>query len=101
MDFGLHKRNRKWYYDFYINNVRYRGSTKTSSRELAIQFARKIYNELYLGKYELKNNLKVKLEDIIQEYIFLNKNNFCKDWLQTKQWKLNNFLKYTSLIATP
>ncbi|MCE7881616.1 MAG: site-specific integrase [Candidatus Jettenia sp. AMX1] len=94
MDFGLHKRNRKWYYDFYINNVRYRGSTKTSSRELAIQFARKIYNELYLGKYELKNNLKVKLEDIIQEYIFLNKNNFCKDWLQTKQWKLNNFLKY-------
>lgn len=85
MDFGLKKVNGIWHYAFYVNNNRYRKSTKTSTKELAILYTQKVYNEIYQGIHKLRNNIKVKLDDLIQEYISINKKNFSKDWLEYKQ----------------
>jgi site-specific recombinase XerD len=96
MNFGLYKRNKHWHYSFYINKKRYRGSTGTETKDLALKFAQKIYNEIYQNKHGIKNNVKVNLDDLINEYITVNKNIFSKDWLEYKQWTLKKFVNYMS-----
>ncbi len=96
MNFGLHKRGKTWCYDFYIKNKRYRGSTKTTSKELAINLSQKIYTELYQCKYNLKNSSRVKITDFIGEHLRLLEGNISNEWLKNIKYIFHQFLSYLS-----
>lgn len=101
MDFGLYKRGNVWYHDFYVNDVRYRQSTKTKSKELALAYSRKLYTELYQCGYELKkDDVKIIVSEYVEEYLGLLENNISFEWLKNVRYILNQFLEYIQDKAT-
>lgn len=55
MSFRAYKRGKKYWYYFCINNKVYRNSTHTDSKDLALQYTQKVYNDVYLDKCGVKN----------------------------------------------
>ncbi len=96
--YKIYKRNKTYHYYFRLNNIVYRGSTKTHSRELAKEFIQKIYNEIYLNQYNIKSS-KVKISDFIEHHLEVKSNTISRDWSYTKECLLKKFLTYTQEIG--
>ena len=95
MSFGLYKRGKIWYYDFYIGKKRYRGSTSTSSKELSLSYAKKLYTDLFQCKHHLNDNqARLRISDFIDEHLRLLKSNVSDDWHNTIKYLLFQFEHY-------
>lgn len=94
MSLRVYKRGKKYWYYFSINNKVFRNTTHTESKELALLYAQKIYNEAYLDNSNIKN-LDVLISDFVEHHLKHKQNNVSKKWHKTKSRDLNHFLEFT------
>ena len=92
--YSIYKRKKTYHYYFRLNNIVYRGSTKTHSRELAKKFTEKIYQKAYSGQYDIEIS-KVKISDFIKRHLQVKANSVSPEWSYTIGCLLNKFLAYT------
>lgn len=93
MDFGLYKRNKRWHYRFRLDGVKYRGTTRTTSKELAHAYVENLYIDAYHGQHSIIRN-KVKVGDFVEEHLKLSESNLSTSWYQIKSHYLRAFLGY-------
>lgn len=92
--YKLKKQGKFWHYTIHINGQRKRGSTKATSRELAIQYVNKIHNDLY-QRGHLLSIPKILISDLINKHMERSKiKNLSEGWLYTKELTLVNFTNY-------
>ena len=63
------KRGNFYYYDFMLDNRRYRGSTKTDDKKLAQNIADTIKADILRKKHSLPKTINYKFEDVWDVYI--------------------------------
>lgn len=88
MNFKLHKRNKVWHYDFCIKNERFRGSTYTETKELAQSYAKKIFEEVYIDRKEIKK-LDVTIADFIKYHLENTTHGLALKYVKDKAKDLN------------
>jgi len=91
--YTLKKVGKYWHYYFRAGGKRYRGSTKTPFKELAIKYT----DKLYAGLYESDNNLsteKIEIQTFIDEHLLLGENSLSLEWQCTKKRILEKFLVF-------
>ena len=91
--YTLKKVGKYWHYYFRAGGKRYRGSTKTPFKELAIKYT----DKLYAGLYGSANNLSTEKKDIrsfIDEHLLQGENNLSLEWQLTKKRILEKFLVF-------
>ena len=91
--YKLRKVGKYWHYYFRVGGKRYRGSTKTPFKELAIKYTDKLYS----GLYESDNNLSTEKKEIrsfIDEHLLQGENTISLDWQLTKKRILEKFLVF-------
>lgn len=93
LPFKLSKKGKFWHYIIHINGQRKRGSTKATSKELAVLHANKIYNDLYQKGHGLATP-KMQIKDFVDEHIRQGRNILSSEWLYTKERTLANFLAF-------
>lgn len=93
MNFRIYKRNKKYWYYFCTNKIVYRGSTHTESKELAVMYAQKIYNDVYLHHGEIKN-LDVLISDFIGLHMRHKEGNLDERYSKAKRQILLRFLEH-------
>ncbi|WKZ15416.1 MAG: tyrosine-type recombinase/integrase [Candidatus Jettenia caeni] len=94
MSFRVYKRGKKYWYYFCINNTVYRNSTHTDLKDLALQYAQKVYNDIYLDTCGVKN-LDILLSDFIEYHLKHKEKNLSERWSQQKRTMLYDFLEFT------
>ena len=82
--YTLKRKGKFWYYNFRVNGVRYRGSTKTTIKDQAIQFTSKLQNDLYQFGNSLSTP-KTKIKDFVSVHIRQGENSLSLEWLCTKK----------------
>lgn len=99
--YKLKKKGRFWHYTINLAGKRKRGSTKAVSKELAHEFAMKIYSDLYRNTHRLSSKIeKVAIKDFIDQHIRQNNNNLSFEWLYIKETILAKFLDYVTEKGT-
>ena len=91
--YTLKKVGKYWHYYFRAGGKRYRGSTKTPFKELAIKYT----DKLYAGLYGSANNLsteKIEIRSFIDEHLLQGENNLSLEWQLTKKRILEKFLVF-------
>ena len=69
MSDNIRKRGDTYYYDFMIDNKRYRGSTKTCDKKLAQTIADTIKADILRKKHSLPSKINYKFEDVWDVYL--------------------------------
>lgn len=72
--YGLCKKGRFYHYDIHLGGKRYRGSTRADNKDLATIYARKIYENIYLGRFTPSKTSR-KLHNIKKDWILSRWNN--------------------------
>lgn len=76
-----------------MNSIVHRGSTHTESKELAVMYAQKIYNDVYLHNREIKN-LDVLISDFIGLHMRHKEGNLDERYAKAKRQILLKFLEH-------
>ena len=69
MSDNVRKRGDTYYYDFMVDNKRYRGTTKTSDKKLAQNIADTIKSDIIRKKHSLPSTIKYLFEDAWKIYL--------------------------------
>ena len=69
MSDNIRKRGDTYYYDFMIDNKRYRGTTKTSDKKLAQSIADTIKTDILRKKHDLPSVINYRFKDLWELYI--------------------------------
>lgn len=93
MNLRIYKRDKKYWYYFSVNNRVYRSSTHTESKELAVMYAQKIYNDVYLHNGNIKN-LDVLISDFIDLHMRHKEGNLDERYSKAKRQILLRFLEH-------
>lgn len=93
MNFDLHKRNKTWHYAFSVNGKRFRGSTFADNKDLALLYAQKFYNDLYLTNFEIRDR-NISLADFAEIHLKSKENNMSSRWVYTNRKLLDRFVSY-------
>lgn len=94
LPYKLKKKGKFWHYTIHINGQRKRGSTKSTSRDLAVRYANKAFNDLYQRGHALSTP-KISLRDMVGKHMErCGMKNLAPEWLYTKELTLNNFIDF-------
>lgn len=91
--FKLRKRGKIYHYAVYLNGKQYRGSTKADNKELATVCAKKIYEDIYMGKLGLTKQ-GAKCDEFLKTYLSTQASNASEEWAYTVGLLLEKFTKY-------
>lgn len=98
MNYTLEKRGKTWHYYFRVNKKRYRGSTRTQTKELAKEFTEELYSKLYRYKNKIAP-AQTRIDGFIEEHLQTSQTDISKDWHYTKSCLLKLFLDYVSELG--
>lgn len=98
MNYSLKKRRKTWHYYFRVNKKRYRGSTRTQTKELAKAFTEELYNKLYRHKNKI-TPAQTRIDGFIEEHLQTSQTDISKDWHYTKSCLLKLFLGYVNELG--
>lgn len=94
MTYKLQKKGKFWHYTIHINGKRKRGSTRATSKELALQYTNKIHNDLYQKGHGLSTP-KISVKGFIDRHIRRDRgNNLSPEWIYIKELTLDTFRKF-------
>lgn len=91
--YKLYKRGKIYHYAVYLNGKQYRGSTKADNKDLATICARKIYEDIYKGKFGLVKQ-GANCDEFLTSYLSTQASNVCDEWAYTARLFLEKFLRF-------
>ncbi len=93
MNFRLRKRGKVWHYDFCVHNERFRGSTGTEAKELANDYAKKVFADVYMDRNEIAR-LDVLVGDFIKYHLDNTTNGLALKYVKDKARDLYQFYDF-------
>lgn len=94
MNYNLIKRGKCWHYYFRVNRKRYRGGTKTQTKELANDYVKKLYEQIYRHQNKITSP-KTRIDEFIDYHLKTIGENTSRDWYYIKSYLLKSFLGHT------
>jgi integrase len=98
LNYTLKKKGKYWHYYFRVNQKRYRGSTRTQTKEFATDYVNNLYKQLYYHKNKI-TPARTRIDEFIQEHLLVSQTDTSKDWHYTKSCLLKLFLDYVSELG--
>lgn len=90
--FKLRKYGKTYHYDIHLNGKRYRGSTKADNKDLAMLYARKVYEDIYTNGFGIAKT-KQKCSEFVESYL-QERGNVSGAWSYTSRKLLEKFIRF-------
>lgn len=89
----LRKKKKTYHYDIHLDGKRYRGTTFPDNKEMALLYARKVYDELYSQRFGIAP-ASVLLGDLVEAHLATKQWHFSNAWLSTNRKLLEKFAAF-------